>query len=326
MMNTRTYKTVMVILCLAAFLMPMAAQSQADYPNRTIELVCPYNAGGSSDLFTRLISEKLKEELGQPVVVLNKPGAGTALGASYVANAKPDGYTIYAPAGGVFVFLHALTPGFTIRLSDFAPIGASAKYPQVAVAHKDVPVNNLKEMVDYIRKNPGKMSYCSVGIASSGHLLWESLKQAEHLDIQHIPYTGVAPALTALMGAQAQFAIFPFSSLLLKQAQTKTIKLLGVMGSKSQFMPDTPTSTEQGFPYLVFDSYLNFCAPAKAPAAIVKKLEGALEKLIKDKALKDKIAGLALEPDFLNAQQTLKYLEGEIKWADVIKKANIVSQ
>ena len=318
-----------IVVCILGFVIcfvPFGAWSQTDYPNKSIQLVCPYPAGGSSDLFTRVVADKLREVMGQPVIVLNKPGAGTALGAGFVATSKPDGYTLYSAAAGVFVYLHLLNPSFQSRLSDFVPIAALAKYPQVAVVHKDIPVNNLKELVDYIKKNPGKLSYCSVGIASAGHLLWESLKLAQGLDIQHVPYTGFAPALTALVGGQAQFAIFPFSSLVVKQAQTKAIRIIGVMGSKSKFLPDTPTSAEQGFPDLVYDSYLSFLAPAKTPQAITKKVEEVLEKAIQDKALRDKIEDLSFVVEFLDSQNTQKYLEGELRWGDVIKKANIISK
>ena len=317
---------VLGLLCVAFSLIPSTGRSQADYPNKPVQMVCPYPAGGSSDLFTRVVADKLREVLGQPVVVLNKPGAGTALGAGFVATSKPDGYTLYSAAAGVFVYLHLLNPSFQNRLSDFAPIAALAKYPQVAVVHKDIPVNNLKELVDYIKKNPGKLSYCSVGIASAGHLLWESLKLAQGLDIQHVPYAGFAPALTALVGGQQHFAIFPFSSLVVKQAQAKAIRLIGVMGSKNKFLPDTPTSAEQGFPDLVYDSYLSFLAPAKTPQAITKKLEDLLEKAVQEKALRDKIEDLGFVVEFLNSQNTQKYLEGELRWGDVIKKANIIAK
>jgi tripartite-type tricarboxylate transporter receptor subunit TctC len=326
MMGTKTKLWVVVLLGLVVCVLPPAAWSQADYPSKSVELVCPYPAGGSSDLFTRVVADKLKEYTGQPFVVLNKPGAGTALAAGYVANAKPDGYTLYSVAAGVFVYLHVLNPDFTTRLSDFAAIGATAKYPQVAVGYKDVPVNNIKEMVDYIKKNPGKLSYCSVGVASAGHLLWESLKLAQGLDIQHIPYTGFAPALTAMVGGQANFAIFPFSSLVIKQAEAKAIKILGVMGDKSEFLPNTPTSAEQGYPDLVYDSYLGILAPAKTPQAVIKKLEGLLEKAHQEASFLNKIKDLAFEPKFLNSEKTLKYLEGELRWGTVIKNAKIITQ
>jgi tripartite-type tricarboxylate transporter receptor subunit TctC len=326
MTDSKTKALMVVLLGLFVCALPPAAWSQADYPSKAVEMVCPYNAGGSADLFTRVVADKLKEYTGQPFVVLNKPGAGTALGAGYVANAKPDGYTIYSAAAGIFVFLHVLNPGFTTRLSDFASIAALARYPQVALAHKDVPVKDLKEMVAYIKKNPGKLSYCSVGVASAGHLLWESLNQAENLDIQHIPYTGFAPAFTALVGGQANFGIHPFSSLVVKQAQAGAIKVLAVMGAKSRFLPETPTCTEQGYPYLVYDSYLNFLAPAKTPQAIVRKLEGLMEKAMKEESFRQKLVDLGNEPEFLNGEQNQKYLEGEMRWGEVIKKANIKTQ
>jgi tripartite-type tricarboxylate transporter receptor subunit TctC len=317
---------VLIVLCFTVSLVPSAAQSQTDYPNKPIQMVVPYPAGGSADLFARVVGEKLREYVGQPVLVLNKPGAGTALGAGFVATSKPDGYTLYAAAAGIFVYLHVLNPGFQHRLSDFAPIAALAKYPQVAVVHKDIPVNNLKEMVDYIKKTPGKLTYCSVGVASAGHLLWESLKQAQGLDIEHVPYTGFAPALTALVGGQSHFAIFPFSSLVTKQVQARTIRLVGVMGAKSPFLPDTLTSAEQGFPDLIYDSYLSFLAPAKTPEAIVKKLEGLLEKAAHDNALREKVQDLGFTVEFLNSQRTQKYLEGELRWGDVVKRANIIAK
>jgi len=326
MVGKRATRVILILIGVVFSLFPLSARSQEEYPNRPIQIICPYPAGGSSDLMTRVVAEKLKEYLGQPVLVLNKPGAGTALGAGYVANSKPDGYTLYSAAAGIFVYLHAVNPSFSNRLSDFSPIAAIAKYPQVAVANQGVPVNNLKEMVDYIKKNPGKVSYCSVGIASAGHLLWESLKQAQHLDIQHIPYTGVAPALTALVGGQSQFAIFPFSSLIIKQSQAKAIRIIGIAGSKSPFLPDIPTSAEQGFPDLFYDSYMNFSAPAKTPQPIVHKLEGIFEKAVQDKGLRDKLKELGFEVEFLNSPATQKYLDGEHKWGDLIRKANIITK
>jgi tripartite-type tricarboxylate transporter receptor subunit TctC len=326
MKGAKINSMVLFLLCFVVSFFPSTGRTQADYPNKPIQMVCPYPAGGSSDLFSRVVADKLREVVGQPVIVLNKPGAGTALAAGFVATSKPDGYTLYSAAAGVFVYLHLLNPGFQNRLSDFAPIAALAKYPQVAVVHKDIPVNNLKELVDYIKKNPGKLSYCSVGIASAGHLLWESLKLAQGLDIQHVPYTGFAPALTALVGGQQHFAIFPFSSLVVKQAQAKAIRIIGIMGAKNKFLPDTPTSAEQGFPDLVYDSYLSFLAPAKTPPAITKKLEGLLEKAVQEKALRDKIEDLGFVVEFLNSQNTQKYLEGELRWGDVIKKANIIAK
>jgi tripartite-type tricarboxylate transporter receptor subunit TctC len=316
----------LMFLCLALYLVPSAVYAQADYPTKPIQIISPYAAGGSSDLHARIMAEKLRELLGQPVLVLNKPGAGTALGAGYVANSKPDGYNLYCSAAGIFVFLHALNPGFTNRLSDFAPIASTSKYPQIVVAGKDVPVQNVKEMVEYIKKNPGKLTYCSVGIGSSGHLLWESLKHSQNLDIQHVPYTGVNPALTALVGGHANFAIFPFSSLIVKQAQAKAIKILGIAGSKSPFLPDVKTTTEQGFPELFYDAYMVFCAPAKTPPAILKKLESAIQKANQDKGVREKLNELGLEPDFLNTQATQKYLESELKWVNVIKRANIITK
>ena len=314
------------LLCVAVWLVPVAAYSQADYPQKPVQVISPYAPGGSSDLHARIMADKLGELLGQPFIVLNKAGAGTGIGATFVATSKPDGYNIYSAAAGVFVYLHVLNPGFAYGLKDFAPIASTSRYPQIIVARRDIPVQNVKEMVEYIRSHPGKLNYASVGIASSGHLLWEVLKDEQHLDIQHVPYAGVAPALTALMGDQDDFGIFPFSSLIVKQADAKAIKILGIAGSKFLFLPGVLTAPEQGYPSLVYDAYMDFCAPAKTPPAIVKKLEQALQKTVQDKVVREKLMALGLEPQFLDSQATQRYLEGETKWGDVIRKAHIVTQ
>ncbi len=304
--------------------------AQEDYPNKPIQIIVPFAAGGSLDLSTRIVAEKLKDILGQPVLTINKPGGGQALGASYVATSKPDGYTVYASSGATFGFMHALNPGVTHRLKDFAPIAAIGSFPSVMVVRKEVPAKSIPELIAYIQKNPGAITFGSTGFGGLNHLEFEMLKLLvkEKLDIQHVPYQGMAPALTALLGNQVQYCNLPYSSLVKKHDGTE-LRILAVSSPKrSPFLPETPTAGEQGFPDLDGNNYyLNYNAPAKTPAPILAKLEGAFEKAMQDKGLQERIRQMDTKPEFLNRPDLQKWLESQVaRWEEVIKKANIVTK
>ncbi len=312
------------------FLPIFSSWAQEDYPNKPIQIIVPFAAGGSLDLSTRILAEKLREYLGQPVLAVNKPGAGTALGASFAATSKPDGYTLYASSGATFGFLHFMNANFKYGLKDFAPIAAIGSFPSVVVVYKDVPAKTLPELVSYIQKNPGALTFCSTGFGGLNHLEFEMLKMSVKgtLDIQHVPYQGVAPALTALLGNQVQVCNLPYSSLV-KKNDGKTIRILAVMKQKRlSFIPETPTTGEQGFPEMDSNNYyINYNAPAKTPAPILTKLEAAFEKAMQDKELRGKIEQLDIQPEFVNSRDLQTWLEAQVrKWETVIKKANVVTK
>jgi tripartite-type tricarboxylate transporter receptor subunit TctC len=298
-----------------------------DYPTKPVQIIVPFTAGGSLDLSTRLLAEKLREYLGQPVLVMNKPGAGTALGASFAATSKPDGYTIYASSGATYGFLHLLNPGFTFGLKDFIPIAAIGAFPSVFAVYKDVPVKTLPELVTYVETHPGALTYCSTGFGGLNHLEFEMLKLSvkKKLDIQHVPYQGVNPALTALLGNQVQVCTLPYSSLV-KKNDGKLIRILAVMRPKRlSFIPEVPTTGEAGYPELDSNNYyLNYNAPARTPPAVIAKLEAAFEKAMQDKDLRKRLEQLDIQPEYLNSRDLQKWLEGQVrKFEPVIRKANI---
>jgi tripartite-type tricarboxylate transporter receptor subunit TctC len=319
--------TMMVIVCI---LIAVASSSaQENYPNKPIQIIIPYSAGGSLDLFCRMLAEKFREYLGQPVLVVNKPGATGAIAASYVATSKPDGYNLYASSGASFGFLHVMNPTFAYRLNDFTAVGAFARFPQVIVVHKDLPVKTVAELVAYTKKNPGTLSYGSSGYGGGDHLAFEAFKLAANVplgEIQHVPYPGVAPVITALLGNQVQVGMCPFSALIVKQIESGTLRALAVLSPKRfPFRPEIPTIAEAGYPQLVTLFYLSFWAPAKTPAPVVKKLENATKRVTEDKEVREKIEAMYHEVEFLNSQDLQKYAEEQVsKWGAFIKKLGIV--
>ncbi|PKN67912.1 MAG: hypothetical protein CVU57_01475 [Deltaproteobacteria bacterium HGW-Deltaproteobacteria-15] len=313
---------------------PTVNLAQEVYPNKPIQIVVPFSAGGSLDLSTRLLADKLKDVLGQPVLTINKPGGGQALGAGFVATSKPDGYTIYASSGATFGFQHALNPSVTHKLKDFAPIAAIGSFPSVVVIRSEIPAKTLKELVAHSQKNPGALTFGSTGFGGLNHLEFEMFKVLVQeklnvkLDIQHIPYQGMAPALTALLGNQVQYCNLPFSSLV-KKHDGAAVRIVAVCSPKrSPFMPETATAGEQGFPEMDGNNYfLNYSAPARTPEPILAKLEAAFEKVMREKELQDKIRQMDIQPHFMNAKDLQKWLEGQVaRWEEVIKKANIVTK
>jgi tripartite-type tricarboxylate transporter receptor subunit TctC len=316
-----------VLILSIVFLPFFSSWAQEGYPNKPIQIIVPFSAGGSLDFFCRLFSEKFRESLGQPVLVVNKPGATGAMASGYVATSKPDGYHLFASAGASFGYLHVMNPNFTYGLNDFSAISAFARFIQVVVVHKDLPVKTFAEFVAYAKKNSSTLSHGSTGFASGDHLAFELLKLAVNIppDIQHIPYPGVVPAMTALLGNQVQLGILPFSGLIVKQIDSGMIRALAVLSPKrSPFRPDIPTIVELGYPELVTSYYLSFWVPAKTPNFIVKKLEDATRRTTEDKGVREKIENMYHEVEFLNSHDLRKYAEEQVsKWGTLIKKLNI---
>jgi len=322
----REKKIIAVVIC-CIFMSVASSFAEEVFPSKPVQIIVPFAAGGSLDLISRILSEKMRESLGQPFLVVNKPGATGAIASGFVATSKPDGYNIYASSGAAFGYLHIMNPSFTHTLNDFSAVAAFARFPQVVVVQKDLPVKNFAELVAYAKKNSGSLSYCSTGYASGDHLSFENLKLAVGIpnDIQHIPYAGVAPAITALLGNQVQIGMLPFSALIVKQVESGAIRALAVLSPKRfPVRPDIPTILEEGYPELVTLFYLSFWAPAKTPAPVVKKLEEATRKITEDKEIREKVEKMYHEVEFLNSQDLKKYAETQVqKWGVVIKKFNI---
>ena len=321
-------KTKTASIVLACFLV-MTAISMAgageDYPNKQVQLICPYAVGGITDLSARILAEKMGEFMGQPVIVMNKPGAGAALGTGFVAASKPDGYTILTTWTGVAVLVPLITPNLPYKMTDLTPIGKAVSVDQLLLVNRNLPVKNLAELIAYAKQHPKTLSGGTAGVGTLPHLVLEQLNAVAQIDIQHIPYNSELQAVTALAGDHVQVSVLTLT-ISDPHIRSGAIKALAVLAPKRDpALPQVATSAEQGHPELMASIYNILFAPAKTPAPVLKKLEEVLEKTLRDKETRDKLEKMGYKIDFMSAKNTQAFLETETKkWSSVVKQANII--
>jgi tripartite-type tricarboxylate transporter receptor subunit TctC len=265
------------------------------YPSRPVRVVVPFTPGGSSDIVTRLVTQKLVDFWGQPFVIDNRPGAGGALGAETVARAAPDGYTILLtnPGPGLHNPLLRRKPSY--GLADFAPIVYIGLTQNIIAAYPKLPANTLKELVDYARANPGKINWASPGTGSNPHIALERLKAATGIDVIHVPYKGAAQAFTDLMAGQVEAQ---YTSFLSAEPHVKAgrMKILGTSGTKRlAVLPDTPTFAEQGVKGADSMLWVGFVTAAKVPRAIIDKLNAGSNKALQMPDVSNRFAQLGMD-------------------------------
>ena len=297
-----------------------------DYPIKPIEVINAYAPGGPTDFVGRMVGDKMAEYLGQPLVLISKPGGATAVGSSFVAKSKPDGYTLLITGCGI-VTRPLFEPSMPYRINEFIPIGIYQRNYHVLAANNSLPVKNLAELVDYAKKNPKTLSYGISGVGAITHLAMELFKlnaQLTDTHLQCIPYPGDNPALLAVIGNHVQVSLTTLPPAI-PHINAKAVRALAIPSEKrNPLLPEVPTTGEQGFPNVVSPCYHILLAPAKTPEYIVKKLEGAMEKALQDKGVQEKLEKLGFPADFLNSKDTqaLQDNDGK-KWSEVIKKANL---
>ncbi|KAB2897299.1 MAG: tripartite tricarboxylate transporter substrate binding protein, partial [Burkholderiaceae bacterium] len=237
------------------------------YPSKPVQLVVPFPPGGAVDIVGRLVGKKLGDRLGQPVVIENKGGAGTIVGAAFVANAPADGYTLLISSGSTFTVNPALNAKLPYDpLKSFEPIGMVARVPLILLAHRDVPVGNLKQLISAVQGAPGKYVYGSFGSGTTGHFAGELMWSAIGIQLMHVPYKGSAPAMSDLIGGQIPFTIDTVAAAL-PQLKAGKIKAIAVTGAaRATPLPEVPTVAESGFPGFAADSWLAVVAPRGLPA------------------------------------------------------------
>jgi tripartite-type tricarboxylate transporter receptor subunit TctC len=305
----------------AAIAAPASAQS---YPSRPIRLVLPFPPGGATDILGRIAGQKLSEQLGQPVVADNRPGAGGYLGLAIAAKAQPDGHTIVL---GSLVLasgpsLYRKMPFDPLR--DLAPVAQISQSPNLVLAHPSLPVANLKELVDYARAHPGKLNYGSSGVGSPLHLAMELFKSVTRTQIVHVPYKGGGgPAMTALLGGEVQMMVLGAAAL--PHVQGGKLKALAVLGEERwRMLPNVPTAKEAGVDNVVVPSWHGLLVPAGTPRDLIRRLNHEWVKIAAMEDTREKMQKAGFDPVAGTPEQFAKFIAAETaRWAAVIKEANI---
>ena len=303
---------------------PALAAAQDAWPTKTIKIIAPVQPGGGVDLVARLVADRLGKVLGQSIIVDNISGGGGIIASQATARAAPDGYTLMVG----YVGTHGTNPALRKlpydAIKDFTPIAMIGGTPNILVVNPTVPANNLKEFIAYAKANPNSVSYGSSGQGTLTHLAMEQLKEETGINVAHAPYRGIGPALTDLLGAQTQ-AVFPGLAAALPHIKAGKLRPLAITGAQRHpLMPNVPTFAELGFTGFDGVQWYGIVGPAKMPPALVKRLNGEINKLIIAPELKEKLSGEALEPMPMSPEQFGDYMKADIaKWEKLVKSRKI---
>ena len=323
-MQRRTLLQAAPAMALASAIAPQLAFGQTVFPNKTIRYIVPVSAGGGSDMVGRTLTERWGTLLKQSFVVDNQAGGGGVIACQATARAAPDGYTLMQG----YVATHGTSPA-TRKLpydavKDFTAIGMIGATPNVLVVNSSLPVKTVKEFVDYVKKNPGKLSYGSAGQGSLTHLTMELFKQQIDSFMVHIPYRGIAPAFTDLIGGQTQ-AMFPGLAAALPHIRSGRVRPLAVTGlARHSLFKDLPTLDESGFKGFDAQQWYGVMGPANMPAPIVKTLNESLATVLKAPDLREKLSIEAIEPMVMTPEQFAEFVKNDIaRWTKLAKDRKI---
>lgn len=319
--NWRCALTLLLMLVAAA---AAAAQPAANYPNKPIRIVVPQSAGGSTDLTARLIAQKLSDAVGQPVVVDNRPGAGSIIGTDLVAKATPDGYTLLVVASSITInpSLHRKLPFDPMR--DLAPITQLSAFPNMLVVHPSLPVKSVQDLIALARAKPGQINYGSSGTGTGTHLSAELFKSMTGVDMVHVPYKGGGPAVTALLGGQVQLNFATIPSVLPYVRAGKLRAVAVTTSRRSPAAPDVPTIAESGVPGYDHGPWNGMLAPAKTPKAVIARLNAEVARIVHMPEAKAVLVHEGAEPVGNTPEEFAAIIRTETaKWAKVIKAAGI---
>jgi len=296
------------------------------YPNRPIELVVPMAPGGSNDTSARIYSDDLSKTLKVPVIVVNRPGGTGIFGASYVAKAKKDGYTLLQGSANSLITMPVVSKEVTYDpLKDFIPLGHFVSVPSVFAVRSDSPFKTLDDLIEYARKNPGKLKNASAGLLSESQFNMEILCSFEKIVIKTVPFKSGGEALPALLGGHVDLATLSFTTLF---PQIKAGKLRGLaVTSKSRhpFLPEVPTTTELGHEYASFSTWFGVFAPTGVPKEVIDVLVPALAKIFKDPKVQERAVKSGFIVDYKNPSDLRKFMELSIQKVEKIaREANLI--
>ncbi len=316
------------LLCMLSvmFAVPAAvAQTTETYPSRPIRLIVPFTAGGPADTLARVVGEKAGANMGKQVVVDNRPGAGGNIGMALGAKAAPDGYTlVLAPAGNLTVnpSLYRNVPYDVGK--DFAPVTVLAAVPNILVVHPSIPARNLTEFIAYAKAQRGQLNFSSPGAGSGAHLAGELFNSMTGAEMTHVPFAGIAPAVTALLGGQVQL-MFAGAPSVLQYVRAGKLSALGVASPKRiNSAPELPTLSESGLVGFDVTSWYSIVAPAGTPAEIIARLHTELGKVLREPDVREKLAALGADPIANTPGEFAAMIKTETaKWSEIVRSAKI---
>jgi len=312
------------VTLVAAALFAASAAGAQDYPNRLIRIIVPFGAGGPTDVFTRSLGEELRKSLGQPIVMENRPGAGTIIGTTEVARSAPDGYTLLM-ISATQTTVETLNPNKPYRLMrDFVPVAALMNSELVLVVPERSPVNTLKELIGLARANPGKLNYGSSGPGSNYHMAGELIKNLAGLDITHVPYKGSTGARADIISGQIEM-MFDSVPTAAPTIEAGRLKALGTSGKvRSPILPNVPTIAEAGIPGYDATIWIGVMAPAGTPKEIVELLNREINKILMRPDIQESWKRQGANTMMMSPQEFGAYIESEIeRWGKLIKANNI---
>jgi tripartite-type tricarboxylate transporter receptor subunit TctC len=321
-------RTAAIVIAAVAALSSLAAAPIAradDFPSRPVHIVIAFPPGGPTDFVGRIVAEKMKDALGQTVVIDNKPGANGTLGGEFVAKSDPDGYTLFlTTAGAVTVSPHIMADIHYDTLKDFAPVALVTTVTEVLAVTPNSGIKTAKELVALAKEKPATISFASTGIGSPPHLAQELLAASADVKFLHVPYRGAAPALTDLLGGQVMVMSADIPVLISQIKGGNLVSIGQASNKRDAILPDVPTLAEQGYPNTDASNWYGLLAPAKTPAAVVAKINSAVNAALNDPATRDKLVQSGATPVGNTPESFGTFLKAEYdKWGRVVKERNI---
>ena len=308
---------------LVYFLVAGTAVAQS-YPTHPIRMLVPFAPGGTTDIVARVLGLKLSENLGQPIVVENKSGAGGTIATAMLAKSPGDGYTLMVMHQGLAfnVSLYSNLPYDTLR--DLAPIAHIGATPNALVVTNSLPVNSVKEFVDYARANPGRIAYGSGGVGSAGHLSMALLQSLTATKMTHVPYKGSGPALTDLMGGQVQAMLLTLPAVI-SYVKSGKLRAIATSGSRrSGALPELPTIAEAGVPAYEYTPWYGVFGQGTLPRELVIRLNVSVNKVLEDAAVRDKLAQQGLEVHAMDSARFAELLRADVaRWGKIMRDLGI---
>jgi len=321
------FRTAGLILAATVAVSSPHAQSQSAWPDKPIRLIVPTASGGPTDMVARLVGERLSQALGQPVVVDNRAGAGHAIGTEAVARATPDGYTF-----GMVTTPHVVNPALVKRLTydtvkDFEAVSWVTSLPLILVAHPDLPVRSVRELVELATARPGTLNMASPGNGTGPHLAGELFRQTTRIKVAHIPYKGGAQATTAVLTGEASF-YFDSPASALPQVRAGKLRALAVTSTRrSAVAPDIPTMAEAGYPAVEFNAWNGLIAPVGTPRAVMARMQSEVAKALAQPGIRERLDAVGFESVGSNAAKFASLIQRDIaKWSVVVKESGMVAE